>query len=94
MHPWAYGVLIISVATVIVWSTRIIVGHLSASRQAKAALTRGEEYYRLTEEYRRLTDMAITTQEHTDLKLRDLTVQMEYMREQLDSLQRILKEVE
>ena len=38
--------------------------------------------------------MAITAQEHTDLKLGDLSVQLDYLREQNESLQKILKEVE
>jgi uncharacterized protein HemX len=65
-----------------------------ARRDAKAELTSGEEYHRLADEYRRLTDMAITAQEHTDLKLGDVSVQMDYLREQMESLQKILKEVE
>jgi hypothetical protein len=65
-----------------------------ARRDAKAELTSGEEYHRLADEYRRLADMAITAQEHTDLKLGDVSVQMDYLREQMESLQKILKEVE
>lgn len=38
--------------------------------------------------------MAITTQEHTDLKLGDVSAQLDYLREQSESLQKILKEVE
>jgi hypothetical protein len=65
-----------------------------ARRDAKAELTSGEEYRRLADEYRRLADMAITAQEHTDLKLGDVSVRIDYLREQMDSLQKILKEVE
>jgi hypothetical protein len=65
-----------------------------ARRDAQAELTSGEEYRRLADEYRRLADMAITAQEHTDLKLGDVSVQMDYLREQMESLQKILKEVE
>jgi predicted aspartyl protease len=65
-----------------------------ARRDAKAELVSGEEYHRLADEYRRLADMAITAQEHTDLKLGDVSVQMDYLREQMESLQKILKEVE
>jgi hypothetical protein len=49
---------------------------------------------RLADEYRRLADLAITAQEHTDLKLSDLSVQIDYLREQNVALQKILKEVE
>jgi hypothetical protein len=38
--------------------------------------------------------LAITSQEHTDLKLGDLGVQLDYLREQNESLQKILREVE
>lgn len=74
-----------------VWA---IARHLGASRQAKAALTTGQEYRVLTDEYRRLSDMAITAQEHTDLRLADLGVQLDDLRDKLDQMQRILKEVE
>ncbi|HEY1320785.1 MAG TPA: hypothetical protein VGF32_11085 [Streptosporangiaceae bacterium] len=39
-------------------------------------------------------DLAITAHEHTDLKLGDLSAQLDYLREQNESLQKILKEVE
>jgi hypothetical protein len=59
-----------------------------------AALTISKEYRALAEEYRRLSDMAITAQEHVDLRLTDLSVQLDALRDQLDQMQRILKEVE
>ncbi len=67
---------------------------LAASRKAKAAVTSGTEYRGLTEEYRRLADMAVTAQEHTDLKLGEITVRIDELRDQLESVQRILKDVE
>jgi threonine dehydrogenase-like Zn-dependent dehydrogenase len=63
-------------------------------RIAKAELANGEKDRRLADEYRRLADLAITAQEHTDLKLGEVSAQMDYMREQMESLQKILKEVE
>ena len=68
--------------------------HLSASRQARAQLTTGQEYRTLADEFRRLSDMAITAQEHVDLRLTDLSVQVDSLREQLAQMQHILKEVE
>jgi uncharacterized protein HemX len=65
-----------------------------ARRTAKAELTSGEKYRGLADEYRRLADLAVTAQEHTDLKLGDVGVQLDYMREQMESMQKILKEVE
>jgi hypothetical protein len=40
-----------------------------------------------------LADIAITAEEHTDLKLGDLSAQLDCLREQNDSLRKILKDV-
>jgi len=85
-------VTILAVATVLsVW---VAARHLSASRQAKAQLISGTEYRTLADEFRRLSDMAITAQEHVDLRLTDLSVQVDSLRDQQEQMQRILKEVE
>ena len=68
--------------------------HLTASKRAQVELASGEQYRQLAEEFRRLADLAITAQEHTDLKLGDVTAQLDYLREQNESLQKILKDVE
>jgi uncharacterized protein HemX len=68
--------------------------YLTIKKRAQIELADNEQYRKLAEEYRRLADMAITTQEHTDLKLGDLSVQLDYLREQNESLQKILKDVE
>ena len=68
--------------------------YLTASKRAQVDLAGGEKYRQLSEEYRRLADLAITAQEHTDLKLGDVSAQLDYLREQTESLQKILKEVE
>jgi hypothetical protein len=68
--------------------------YLTARKRAQIELTGGEQYRKLAEEYRRLADMAITAQEHTDLKLGDVSAQLDYLREQNESLQKILKDVE
>jgi hypothetical protein len=85
---WLVLFAALSVA-VVAWSRAF-----SARRDAKAELTSGEEYRRLADEYRRLADLAVTAQEHTDLKLGEVSAQMDFMREQMESLQKILKEVE
>jgi hypothetical protein len=74
----------------------IIVGsrQLAASRTAKVAVTSGDTYRNLADEYRRLAEMAITAQEHADLKLTDISLRLEQVRDQLDVVQRILKDVE
>ena len=81
-------------AVMIVISVWVAARHLSASRQARAQLTSGTEYRALADEFRRLSDMAITSQEHVDLRLTDLSVQVDALRGQLEQMQRILKEVE
>ena len=68
--------------------------YLTARKRAQLELTGSEQYRSLAEEYRRLADMAITAQEHTDLKLGDVSAQLDFLREQNASLQKILKEVE
>ena len=68
--------------------------YLTAKKTAQLQLTGGDQYRQLAEEYRRLADLAITAQEHTDLKLGDVSAQLDYLREQNESLQKILKEVE
>ncbi len=68
--------------------------YLTTRKRAQIELTGGDQYRQLAEEYRRLADMAITAQEHTDLKLGDVSAHLDYLREQNESLQKILKEVE
>ena len=47
-----------------------------------------------SDEYRRLSEMAITAQEHTDLKLGEINMQLAQLRNQLDEVQKVLKDVE
>jgi hypothetical protein len=94
MTPPVYATMYIAAAAAIIFTAWIIARHLSASRGAKAELTSGKEYRGLADEFRRLSDMAITAQEHTDLRLTDISVRMDDLRDQLDQMQRILKEVE
>ena len=68
--------------------------YLTMRKRAQLEVTSGEQYRQLAEEYRRLTDLAITAQEHTDLKLGDVSAQLDFVREQNESMQKILKEVE
>lgn len=68
--------------------------YLTVRKRAQLELTAGQDYRQLAEEYRRLADMAITSQEHTDLKLGEVSVQLDYLRTQNESLQKILRDVE
>jgi hypothetical protein len=94
MSPNDVLALIAILAVMIVISVWVVARHLSASRQARAQLASGTEYRTLADEFRRLSDMAITTQEHVDLRLTDLSVQVDSLRAQLEQMQHILKEVE
>jgi hypothetical protein len=89
--PVAAGVAVAAAggAGVVAWARAF-----SNRRSDKAELTSGERYRGLADEYRRLADLAVTAQEHTDLKLSDVGVQLDYVRAQMDSMQKILKEVE
>jgi hypothetical protein len=89
---WLALTAILAVAIVIlVWVTSRLPG---ASRQTKAQLAMGQEYRSLADEFRRLSDMAITAQEHVDLRLTDLSVRVDSIKDDLERMQRILKEVE
>jgi hypothetical protein len=68
--------------------------YLTVGKRAQIQLEGDKQYRQLADDYRRLADLAITAQEHTDLKLADLSVQMEFLRSQNEALQNILKEVE
>jgi hypothetical protein len=94
MNPNDYLALFVSLMIAVVITVVVVTRYLSSSRQARAQLTAGEEYRALAGEFRRLSDMAITTQEHVDLRLTDLSVQVDALRSQLDQMQRILTEVE
>jgi hypothetical protein len=87
---WTFTFLFISLATVV--CVRYFA--LARMRSSKQELTASTEYRGLAEEYRRLSDMAITANEHVDLRLTDLSVRVDELRDQLEQVQRILKEVE
>ena len=86
--------LFISVAAVLALAVGVGGRYLIVRNQTKAELTSGEQYRQMADEYRRLADLAITAQEHTDLKLGDVGVQLDYLREKIESLQKILEDVE
>jgi hypothetical protein len=62
--------------------------YLTVKKRAQLELTGDQHYRGLAEEYRRLTDLAITAQEHTDLKLGEVTAQLDHLREQIASLRK------
>ncbi len=68
--------------------------HGIAARRAELAKATDGQYRRLAGEYSRIAEMAVTAQEHTDHKLEDITMRIDELRGQLESVQQILKEVE
>jgi uncharacterized protein HemX len=88
------GVLWMAVAVVLGLGMALGFRYLTTRKQGQLELAGSEQYRQLAEEYRRLADLAITAQEHTDLKLGDVSAQLDFLREQNASLQKILKEVE
>ena len=75
---WAFIVLFISAAVVL--SARYF--SFARIRSSKSALTASKEYRSLADEYRRLSDMAITANEHVDLRLTDLSVRVDELKDQ------------
>jgi len=94
--PVDNGKWVVAVAVAGVAGLVIALGYqyLAIKKRAQVELTGGEQYRQLAEEYRRLTDLAITAQEHIDLKLGEVTAQLDHQHEQMASLQKILKDVE
>jgi hypothetical protein len=88
----AWAVLFLSLSAAIIFAARY--SYLQARASKRPELTAAKEYRGLADEYRRLSDMAITANEHVDLRLTDLSVRIDELRDQLDQMQRILKEVE
>jgi hypothetical protein len=60
---------------------------LSITRETRVELTSSDEY-------RRLSEMAVTAQEHTDMRLAEINMQLAQLRDQLDQVQKVLKDVE
>jgi len=94
MTPPVYGIMFFTLGAALIFACWVTARHLSASRQAKVAIATNKDVQILANEYRRLSDMAITAQEHTDLRLTDISVRIDQLQAQQDQLQRILKEVE
>ncbi len=94
MNSVAYGWLFTWLGIVLVAGIWVAGRYFTRSGQARTELASGEEYRAMAEEYRRLSDLAITAQEHTDLRLADMSVRIDEIRDQLGKMQRILTEVE
>jgi hypothetical protein len=77
------GVLYLVLIGVAAFGMALGYRYLTARKRAQLELAAGEHYRRLAEEYRRLADMAVTTQEHTDLKLGELRAELESLQKTL-----------
>lgn len=89
------SIIWISVAAVATLAVVIVGGRYAVgSRRGQPELPPGQEYRQLAVEYRKVADMAVTAQEHTDLKLGEVAVQLDYLRGQVESMQKILADVE
>jgi uncharacterized protein HemX len=93
-HNYGKPLVLLAVVAVIALGLTGGYRYLTSRHRNRLELTSSEKYQQLAEEYRRLADMAITSQEHTDLKLGEVNVQLDFLRQQNESLQKILKEVE
>ena len=93
-RPDTRGLIELAIIAAAALAMLLVFRYFAIKKRAQVELTGGEQYRQLAEEYRRLADLAITAQEHTDLKLGDVNAHLDYLREQNDALQKILKEVE
>jgi hypothetical protein len=93
-RPDTQGLINLVIIGVVALGMVLAFRYLTMKKRAQLKLTGGEQYRQLAEEYRRLADLGITAQEHTDLKLGDVAAQLDFLREQNKSLQKILEEVE
>jgi hypothetical protein len=90
-RPDTQGVIELVAAAVAALGMVLGYRYLTTRKRAQAELTGAEQYRRLAEEYRRLADIATTAQEHTDLKLGELSAQLDYLRKQNESPQKVLE---
>jgi type II secretory pathway pseudopilin PulG len=83
----AFAVAVLVVGGLIAYAIYQWGRQLATSRKTRAELTTSEEY-------RRLSEMAVAAQERTDLKLAEINMQLAQLRDQLDQVQKVLKDVE
>jgi hypothetical protein len=79
--------LVVVVVALVIWRRWSWTGHV-------AALDGDAGNNQIADEYRRLSELSVAAQTRTDQRLEEITMQLGQLREQLDSVQRILKDVE
>jgi len=83
----AFVIAVLVVAGLIAYAIYQWGQQLAISKKTRAEVTTSGEY-------RRLSQMAVTAQEHTDMKLAEINMQLAQLRDQLDQVQKVLKDVE
>jgi hypothetical protein len=83
----AFVIIVLIVGGLIAYAIYQWGQHLSISKKTRVELTSSDEY-------RRLSEMAVTAQEHTDMKLSEINMQLAQLRDQLDQVQKVLRDVE
>jgi hypothetical protein len=94
MTPAVYTTLFAGLVVALAFCAWVIARHRTATAGVRKEIAADERYSKLAEEYRRLSDMAISAQEHFDLRLADMSVRIDEIRDQLNGMRRILEEVE
>jgi uncharacterized protein HemX len=84
---FAVVLLAVVIVALVMWQRRSGTGPVAAP-----AGDAGD--HQLADEYRRLSEQSVAAQARTDKRLEEITMQLGQVREQLDSVQRILKDVE
>jgi hypothetical protein len=84
---FAFVVVVLVVGGLIAYAIFQWGQQLSISKKTRIELTTSDEY-------RRLSELAVTAQEHTELKLNEVNMQLAQLRDQLDQVQKVLKDVE
>ena len=90
----AFVITFALVAIVVLAALVLRAWQATTAKRAELAQAADGEYRRLASEYRRVAEMAVTAQEHADLKLADITSRLDELHGQLESVQQVLKEVE
>jgi hypothetical protein len=83
----AFIVVVLVVGGLIAYAIFQWGSQLALGRKTRVELTTSQDY-------RRLSEMSVTAQEHTDMKLGEINMQLAQLRDQLDQVQKVLRDVE
>jgi len=85
------SVLVLFAAGVVAVLILVALALRAVIRRGKTPPVSAAQFQALTEEYRRMSDLAVSASEHVDLRLADLSARVDELRSQV---QRILTDVE